>query len=302
MNKHLLKSLFEETPHHDQSDLDYRFAKKIVDTTNEWKSPSEGTTQEAWEAIAGKLDETTNNTPSKIIKLYSPYWIWAAACAIIGLSLGLYFNNQDTLTTELTQKGTRKSIQLPDGSVVLMMPETSLTYDTKNWDESRSLSLTGEAFFDVMEGVPFTVEAGPVKVEVLGTTFNVQNRPQTSKVSCIQGLVKVVSDFNKEGEMLQANEGVMLNIPEKTFAKTVINSNQIKERKKGVFHFKNANINTVFNEFERQFDKEIILTVSDRKVSFSGHFTNNNLETALNLICLPTQLSYTIDNDTIWIK
>lgn len=68
---------------------------------------------------------------------------------------------------------------LPDGTRVSLNTNTSLTYPESFSKKNRSVSLSGEAYFEVRhdEAWPFLVSTPGVDLEVLGTTFNVKAYP-----------------------------------------------------------------------------------------------------------------------------
>ena len=59
----------------------------------------------------------------------------------------------------------------------------------------------------------------------------------------------------------------------------------------GEFYFNHQPIEDVLEELQRQFNIEIQFEGSGSQ-EFSGYFTNKNLETALDMICLPLGLQY----------
>jgi len=75
-------------------------------------------------------------------------------------------------------------ITLPDGSHVMLAPRTTLVLESGFGRTTRTVSLTGEAFFDVHDhrDAPFVVRAGDVVTRVLGTSFAVRSYPTDSRV------------------------------------------------------------------------------------------------------------------------
>ena len=69
-------------------------------------------------------------------------------------------------------------VELPDGSSVHLYSGAELTVDGDFDKETRDISLTGEAFFDVASNpdVPFVIDAKGILVEVLGTSFTVETK------------------------------------------------------------------------------------------------------------------------------
>ena len=76
-----------------------------------------------------------------------------------------------------TAIGVLDSLQLPDGSRVLLGPGSALVLDTDFGQQTRSLTLKGEARFDVVHDTshPFIVRAGTVSFRDVGTVFAVQS-------------------------------------------------------------------------------------------------------------------------------
>ena len=71
----------------------------------------------------------------------------------------------------------RAIVRLADGSRVTLAPQTTLTVASGFGADTRTVSLRGEAYFDVASGsrAPFIVNAGHVRARVLGTAFDVRS-------------------------------------------------------------------------------------------------------------------------------
>ena len=114
-----------------------------------------------------------------------------------------------------TRNGSRTRVSLPDGSVVWLNAGSKLVYD-KNFDrELREVTLTGEAYFDVMkdERKPFVIHAGKMNIKVLGTLFNVKSYPgeNITEASLIRGSIEVtIKDRPSEKIILKPNEKITL--------------------------------------------------------------------------------------------
>lgn len=95
--------------------------------------------------------------------------------------------------------GETKTVQLPDGSVVQLNANSSITYPAR-WqqDKVRTVTLNGEAYFNVSKSPAglhpkFRVLMPQVTIEVKGTAFNVYNRHDHVKVLLEEGKI-VVND------------------------------------------------------------------------------------------------------------
>lgn len=112
-------------------------------------------------------------------------------------------------------------IKLVDGSVVTLLPRSSIRYGrhfTDNTTHKRDVYLQGQAFFDVArdKSRPFTVYAGNMSTTVLGTSFSVHQNETGVLVKLYSGKVMVHSlrpnarsrdIFLLPGEELRYNTG-----------------------------------------------------------------------------------------------
>ena len=91
-----------------------------------------------------------------------------------------------------------KSFDLPDNSGILLDQGSSLTYAGDYNNVDRQVELVGRAFFDVEENpdVPFIIRTKNTQIKVLGTSFNVDSRPESDdvEVSVVSGKVLFSAD------------------------------------------------------------------------------------------------------------
>lgn len=127
---------------------------------------------------------------------------WMAAAALLAaVAAGAwFFSPRRPMTMELaTGPGEIRTVVLPDSSVITMNAQSSLRYSTGMQQAPvREVWLQGEAYFHVRhlepEGAgakPFVVYSGELKVEVLGTTFNIKNGPAGTNVSLNTGKIRI---------------------------------------------------------------------------------------------------------------
>jgi len=173
------------------------------------------------ERILGKvLNETTEEEfPSKIQK-YRPkarkriLWIGRVAAAVLLLVVAGWFVFQYVAPSELivqTSFGEQQSIELPDGSLVRLNANSSLTFE-KDWgdQDSRQVWLQGEAFFEVEKkvetGQKFLVITKDLTVEVLGTVFNVNSHQEATKVFLEEGKINLSLNGLKQPMLMEPGE------------------------------------------------------------------------------------------------
>lgn len=90
--------------------------------------------------------------------------------------------------------GKKYKVRLPDSSVVQLNSGSSLSYSL-DFNTERNATIKGEGFFDVRKSLaPFTVTAGNLSVQVLGTTFNVNSyKPGMVVIGLVTGGLKVTA-------------------------------------------------------------------------------------------------------------
>ena len=288
MNNDIKKNSLNEKEFHE---LDTQ--QKILRVSEGYEVPFTLSKEEALVRLKAKIatqpiPNSKNDNIKKII-----YWFCSAA-AIVLISIGSWmFQHRNPLTNVIAEKGTHKEYQLPDGSLVSINAESKMAFEKLQFNQKRYLSLEGEAFFKVQKGKAFTVHTSFANVKVLGTSFDVLARENTFKVSCVTGKVLVYSD--KQSILIHPGESIILvnNELSKYIDKNI---EKVSNWRQGRFYFENIALNLVFKELERQFNVNLFLPETDNKF-FTGEFSNNNLADALDIVCIPMDLTYEIDNN-----
>jgi transmembrane sensor len=157
------------------------------------------------DAVLYRIDQELNDAVVK--KNNGPArrrWLYAlsAAAASILLLVGVrYYTGSAAVKQVVVQTGfgETKTVQLPDGSIVQLNANSSISYPAR-WerDKIRAVALNGEAYFNVSKSPAglhpkFRVLMPDVTIEVKGTAFNVYNRHNRVKVLLEEGKI-VVND------------------------------------------------------------------------------------------------------------
>ena len=261
---------------------------KISETAKLFKSPSLDS-DNSYKLLQEKLKHHRKTRP-----------LWrsiSAIAAILVISLGvLYFLNSSS-TSHHAQNGITTQLLLPDSSEVILNAGSLLTYDADNWPEKRALSLKGEAYFKVAGGSTFTVSTARGTIRVIGTQFKVKDRPEFFEVVCYEGRVEVV--LNNEKQLLAAGQSFK-SLGSEIFAESTRAEYPEWLDKKTIF--KSVPFHQVVSELERQYDIKITGTPVENTTAFTGTFSHENLETALQAITIPLNLSYSINGKNVVLK
>lgn len=266
--------------------------EELITKSAQLKVPASMTKEEAWKKLSGRLTET--KPEAKVVRMNR--WIPVSIAASLSLiaAVAFFMLDQTTVSTQLAEV---KTYTLPDGSTVTLNAGSSIEFPTYRWSGNRTVSLEGEAFFNVTKGSTFTVKNEQATVTVLGTSFNVKARPSGYEVSCFTGKVKVANNRNDvtltKGLFTKLETGVLA--PAETFdaAKTTW--------REGDFYFESKPLREVMDELERQFNIDIVFTGDGNRL-YTGFFNNRNLDQALEMVFKPMSLRYRQENNKIIVQ
>ncbi|MEA1785853.1 FecR domain-containing protein [Arenibacter sp. GZD96] len=231
----------------------------------------------------------------KIIAL-NPLKRFIRIAAVVALLFAASYFYMTTLNKTVgTHYAENKEVVLPDGSEIALNAASEISYNEKKWDQQRTISLEGEAFFKVAKGKRFTVETKDGLVTVLGTQFNVVQRDGFFEVHCFEGLVGV-SYENKETQLPAGTSFLVLNgVPQKRSPFSALTPSWMNAESS----FQSIPLHFVLEEFQRQFNVRIATKDIDKNQLFTGTFSNTNIELALQSISVPSQLQYTVDGNKV---
>ena len=211
-------------------------------------------TQMEWDLFLEKVESATNpSIPSineqkqtkfftlfNVVKSIAPVFMVVFFCI---WTLKKPENNRSSITAAAGQ-----SLELADGSIIVSKG-AKLDYPTTfTGQENRTIYLDGNAEFDVKRSIlPFYVYAGKLKVDVVGTKFNISQSKDTINIENNEGVVKVSEIANPEnkvtlyqgdkyqyinGQFKDLNVKVIVEIPDTTIVQEkVVPKPIVKEEK-----------------------------------------------------------------------
>ena len=269
---------------------EYKDYLKIADASAGFEAP-EFDASENYKAIlqqkTKRLPATNNASFKRFLKIAAVFMVLAAGYLFIS-------SLETSVNTQIAEK---KSFTLPDNSLVELNSNSAITFKKRDWDKERTLALKGEAYFKVTKGSKFQVETTNGVVSVLGTQFNVYSRDSVFNVKCFEGLVSV--SFNDT--LIKLPAGNRLSILND---KLIMHSETTATQPEWILDessFENASLATVLAELQRQYPIKVSAPDSLSNRKFSGSFTHNNLQTALQSICDPLRLGYTVNGNVVTV-
>lgn len=206
--------------------------------------------------------------------------------------------------TLITSKGIRQKITLSDGTVVWLNSETQLTFPTTFTGPDRTVTLSGEAYFDVTHSdKPFIVKNGQNSVRVYGTTFCVTSYPdiQSSDVALYSGSVQVSTPI--ASVMLQPGFKVEIDNRTNKISPQVHHSFDSPDWMRGRMEFYSQPLYKVLNSLERWYgiDSDIEASIMNKEITIMVS-DKINLQELIDLLNTTQNLSVTQQSNKIIVK
>ena len=204
-------------------------------------------------------------------------------------------------------KGQRAGITLPDGTIVHLNSESTLTYTPDFNGKLREVVLEGEAFFEVTPNKekPFIVKTSVFDVEVLGTSFNVSvyNDENIVETALMEGKVKLtMQGCPSKPVYLTPSQKFIYSRSDRQGTISIMEGDTELAWKQGILAFNAEPLEEVFRKIERwygvtmHYDKESL--VDD---NFTGQFKMISIQEMMNILRMHYNLKFKIENNDIYI-
>jgi transmembrane sensor len=254
-----------------------------------------------WVKVLDRIFESPQQQKPKVKKLFSLIGIAAAVLLACFINLFSLNNNykaaNETVVVQTTSE--RRQVQLPDGSMVYLAPNSNLRVSGDFGRQKRALSLIGEAFFDVKHDAkkPFIVSTvNNLKVNVLGTSFNVYSRKNMNEeIKVATGLVGVV-DANST-TFLKAGEQLNYSLTNNVARKSRVDVRDATSLQNGTLYFSKSTTKQIAEKLERYYNIHIEIAPSATKHhAFSGEIKDYGIARVLDGIGFVTGTKYKFTN------
>lgn len=257
-------------------------------------------------------------------------YIAGAAAAILVLITTvyfIYFNNSKPASLPIAKtiaihagSEPRKTVILPDGSVVTLRHNSSIEFKDDFNRSRRDIHLSGEAFFDVAHNAatPFVVHTKDVNIEVLGTVFNVSSYPGNTltETSLFRGKVSVSSINDPKNKIiLTPNKKLVVdatNDLDKTLARGLkivpLTADPVNHKAKEIEWIRNRlkiedeSLFEIAQKLQKWYGINIIFEDEDVKhYRYSGTFETETVLKALEALQLSYPFSFHVEKEKIVI-
>lgn len=167
-------------------------------------------------AAAGLLAELEQLEAARRPRLHRfPAWARAAAAlaaaACLALAYVAFAPRSPTTHAYAAAPGENRSVGLTDGSTLLLASGSAVDVDYRRGERRVNLH-QGQVHFAVAKdpGRPFVVAAGPVRVQAVGTAFNLRRTDTALEVTVTEGKVQVSHADRADPVYLIAGEGATI--------------------------------------------------------------------------------------------
>ncbi len=241
---------------------------------------------------------------------------WLAIAATVSLSLlasWVYFNFPGwghSYQVYTTTYGETRSLQLPDGSQVVLNANSKLTLSS-DWPTAlieeeafvREVWLEGEGFFDVKKlskPIGFVVHTDDLEVEVLGTRFNVNSREQITRVVLDEGKVKLSTQHQPE-LIMKPGELVELTKVKPQFQKKKVNPDTYLAWRHDELVFEATPLTEIIDMLKDNYGYEVIIhhEAVTEDMLFTGKAPADDTSLLLEMLSESFDLSILQDNKKI---
>lgn len=211
--------------------------------------------------------------------------------------------NAAAIHTLSTPAGGQYQLTLSDGTNVWLNAASTITYPPAFKAGERSVTLTGEAYFEVAKhaGQPFKVLLdNNTAVLVTGTHFNITayQSGQQQQVTLLEGSVSV---SNASGTAL-LEPGTQAVIKGKQITKTTVaNMDAVTGWRQGLFVFHDASIETIMMQIARWYDAKVVYKAAIKQLFNANILRSEPLPRVLQLLELNGYVHFKIENKTIYV-
>ncbi len=204
-----------------------------------------------------------------------------------------------------TPRGGQYQLVLPDDTKVWLNATSALKFPVAFTGNSRTVELTGEAYFEVAKNParPFFVKVKDVEVKVLGTHFNIMayDEEQAIKTTLLEGSVRT-SMVNGQLSILKPGQQAVIHDSRLTIDDNV-DLEEVVSWKNGKFHFNNADIKVIMRQIARWYDVDVEYRNISSETYLGGVVSRKeDLRQLLNYFEIAGKVHFTVEGRKIIVS
>lgn len=208
-----------------------------------------------------------------------------------------------------TSRGKQYQINLPDGTIVWLNAESSLSYPIAFAANERVVKLKGEAFFKVAKNKkqPFIVSSNGQEVKVFGTQFNLSAYPEDDKITTtlVEGSVQIKNKLSKSAVMLNPGDQSFFWDNRKEIPVSHLSAEALENAiawKSDYFSFDNEDILSISKKLARWYDVDFVFKGKVTEEEFNGTISRTkNLVQVLDMLQNTGEVRFEVQGRRVFV-
>ena len=284
----------------------YQQLQRVWEMSRSLARSSEVDTDAAWQRFRTRIH---GGTPEAVVRPMRRTGWWRVAALfilIIGAAILTYtLVNREAPVEQLSLHTTDKPLSdtLSDGSVVMLNKNSVITYPSKFKEDTRTIALKGEAFFEVTPNKekPFVVQVNDVTIKVVGTSFNVRSEGGETEVIVETGIVQVTR-AGKTVE-LRPKEKVTIEPTDTALVKEAETEELYNYYRTREFVCDGTPLWKLVDVLNEAYNAHIVIDRPGlRGLPLTATFNNESLDQVLEVVSLTFGITVTREGDTIHLR
>lgn len=264
---------------------------------------------QSWLRLQNKIKQLQpdNNPITKISfvkRIQNSIAYKAAALVLLGLGVAfsVYYYNYKAITKEIALDQVRTKI-LSDGSEITLNKNSELDFPKHFSGASRTVTLKGEAFFNIQHNPskPFIIKVNGLEVKVLGTSFNIKTKDDKTIIVVETGKVLV----SNQHDSIYLTPQQMLSVDSANFDKRLktVQDNLYQYYRTNEFDCINVSLERVAEVLSEAYKVPIVIENPEIKtLKFTTKLPLNSLDQNLDIIAETLQIKVEYTNSKIVLR
>ena len=225
------------------------------------------------------------------------------------IELDVFTSGRRNIAVETHAPNEIRKVILSDGSIIWLKGDSRLSYPEIFSGKERVVRLAGEALFEVAKDPerPFIIYTGELATWVLGTSFNIKSTSDHTEVYVFTGKVSVsLAKTNQKIELLP-QERMMYSHASNQLQKAdlAIQNTRATEYTRGTeynMYFQDTKVMDIASHIESKFNVEVTIEGSIRSCVITADFTDQSLNSTLDMISEALNASYEIESGKVTLR
>ena len=272
------------------------FANQLVETAFNTSDVLLQTPDEKYYVISGDTNKSWLNETG--------VWVNIKANAIRFVSENKKNHRGDEVYKIIVPEGKKYLLTMVDSTNVELNSNSTISFTNAVNSEQRNTILKGEAFFDVThdDSRPFIVQSSDLRIEVLGTEFNVSNYEANGYTSAtlIDGSINV-SNQQGENKVIKPGSQALLRHNQSKITVEKVNVQKAVSWTTNRMIFEDETLENIIHKLSVWYPEKFILNDENiKQYSFTGTLKKeNSLSHFLQMLKYTEGISYKINKDEV---